>query len=70
MHLSIELTQHELETLRCLAKDNGLEIQTGPCSQTGSIRQLMMAIAAGKLLLTLNPEAYQRLEGEYASWNR
>lgn len=46
---TLELTPQEKARLRQIAQDLGLTIKSGPVAGEGSIRRLLMAIAAGEL---------------------
>jgi hypothetical protein len=67
-HFSIELGHFELEQLREAAKSLGLVSSTGPYTNQGSIRQLMQAIAHGKVTLAVNPDCQPIPEPGKVCW--
>ena len=48
---TLELYEHEVDRVREIARDMGYTIGRGPMADTGSIRQLVEAIARGDVLV-------------------
>lgn len=61
--LTLKLRPDEAARLRAIAHGFGLTIGRGPQPDMGSFRQLMLEIAAGRLLVVVNPNPPARDNG-------
>lgn len=55
MMLTLKITPEDAARLRTIARGFGLTIGRGASPEMGSFRQLMLEIAAGRLLVVVNP---------------